>query len=226
MIGAELLDDPAADPALVARALRDLERLNTLYGGTRAVVRALDPVFRAARGATLTLLDVGTGAGDIPRAAAARAARWGVRLRLLGVERLHPAARAARRAGLAVVLADGGLLPVAPKSVDIVTASQVLHHFPAPVASCWIAGFDRAARRAVVVADLRRSRLAMAGLWLSSFALGLHPVTRHDGVLSLRRGYTREELAALVRRAGVADARVYGAPLARLVAAWRPAAGR
>lgn len=221
MIGVEVLDDPAADPALVRAELRDIRRMNTLFGGTRAVVRALLPLFRGSPGARWTLLDVGTGSGDIPVALRRAAAAHGVTLTLLGLERIPAAAGAARAAGLAAVLADGGALPFPDRSVDIVIASQVLHHCPADVAARWIAGFDRVARRAVVLADLRRSHAAMAGLWLASLALGFHAVTRHDAVLSLRRGYTVAEFADLIERAGV-RAPVRRSPIARLVAAWAP----
>jgi hypothetical protein len=110
---------------------------------------------------------------------------------------------------------------VATKSVDFVIASQVLHHLETDVAIRWITEFDRVARRAVVIADLRRSWIAMAALWAVSFPLRLHPTTRHDGVLSLRRGYTAQELEALLRAAGV-RARVRRRPIARLVTLWEP----
>jgi hypothetical protein len=221
VIGVETLDSPHADPALVDATLHDLRLLNRLFGGTRAVVGALTPLFERAAGERWTLLDVGTGSGDIPRALVAAAARRGLSLVPLAVERLPPVARAAREAGLPTVLADGGMLPFAPKSVDVVIVSQVLHHLPGPVAARWIAGLDRVARRAVVLADLRRSPAAMVGLWLSSFALGLHPATRHDGVVSLQRGYTVAELAEILRQAGV-DAQVRRRAIARLVAVWEP----
>ena len=235
MIGAELLDDPEADPALVQASLRDVARINRLFGGTRAVVEALEPFFRAAartetgdggRGRGMirwTLLDVGTGLGDIPRAAATAARRHGVELTLVGVERIPAAARAARAGGkdLAVILADGSALPVRPRSVDVVIVSQVLHHLPRDVAVRWIAGCDRLARRAVVLADLRRARAAMAGIWLASLVLGFHRVTRHDAVVSLRRGYTLREFADLLSTAGV-PATARKRPGFRLVAAWAP----
>src|SRR2546422_1825664 len=47
--------------------------------------------------------------------------------------------------------------------------------------------FDRVARRAVVLADLRRSRVAMAGVWAASVGLAMSGVTRHDAVVSLKR---------------------------------------
>ena len=232
MIGTELLDDPHADPAAVERELTDITRLNTLFGGTRAVVEALETVFMAGkretgngRRATWTLLDVGTGLGDIPRAAAVAAGRHGITLRLVGLELNRAAARSARRARhdtpLAMVLGDGGALPLAPRSVDVVIASQVLHHLAPGTAVRWIATFGALARRAVVLADLRRSRVAMAGVWLASFPLGFGAVTRHDAVVSLRRGYTRAEMNELLVAAGAPPVARYR-PGFRVVAAWDP----
>jgi len=70
-----------------------------------------------------------------------------------------------------------------------------------------------------VLADLRRSRVAMAGVWLASFPLGMGSTTRHDAVVSLRRGYTRAELNAMLREAGVPAMARYR-PGFRLVASW------
>jgi len=218
MIGTELLDDPRADPELVGRELRDIARLNALFGGTRAVVRELEPFFERGKRQAWTLLDVGTGLGDIPRAAAAAARRHGITLRLVGIELNRTAARLAqgaddgRGAPLAVALADGAALPLGPRSVDVVVASQVLHHVPRAVAVRCIAGFDRVARRAVVLADLRRSRVAMAGR-----------VTRHDAVVSLERGYAKGEFDEMLRDAGVRAVARYR-PGCRIVASWSPGA--
>jgi hypothetical protein len=40
-IGVELLDDPTADPALVAASLRDIARANRWFGGAAAMRRGL-----------------------------------------------------------------------------------------------------------------------------------------------------------------------------------------
>ncbi|OLC06493.1 MAG: hypothetical protein AUH42_05510 [Gemmatimonadetes bacterium 13_1_40CM_70_11] len=227
MLGTELLDDRHADPALVRAELRDIERLNAIFGGTRAVVRACERIFdRVGRrdagcGMRWTLLDVGTGAGDVPRAVQRVARRYGVELDLFGIERIPAAAGLARAAGVTPIIADGNALPLPPRCVDVVLASQVLHHLPRETCVRWIAAFDRIARRAVVLADLRRSRLAMAGMWAVSFPLALRAQTRRDAVVSLRRGYTRAEFNSMVRDAGVV-AEVYYAPIARVVAVWEP----
>src|SRR6266705_7020109 len=93
MIGTELLDDPAADPVAVNRELRDIARLNALFGGTRAVVRELEPFFERKQRETgngkrekCTLLDIGTGFGDVARAAVAAARRHGIELTPVGID--------------------------------------------------------------------------------------------------------------------------------------------
>ena len=80
--GIELLDDPSADPALATRSLQDVARSNRWFGGASAVIAELVPVLALARDQRepLTLLDVGTGAGDIPELARRVAERAGVRL--------------------------------------------------------------------------------------------------------------------------------------------------
>jgi hypothetical protein len=77
----------------------------------------------------------------------------------------------------------------------------------------------------VIVGDLRRSWLAAAGFWLASWPLGFHPVTRHDGVVSVLRGFTAPELEALARAAGARAPAVRRRLGWRLVASWRPEPG-
>jgi SAM-dependent methyltransferase len=221
----ELLDDPASDAGTVLASLGDVARINRFLGGRHAALERLDGMFRTERaGAAASLLDVGTGVGDIPVAAARLARRRGIALRLVGVERHPAAARAARGQGLLAVVADGGRLPFADRSVDYVLCSQLLHHFAGDAARRLVRELDRVARRGVVIADLRRSVFAAAGFFLASFALRVQPVTRRDGVVSVFRGFSAAELSNLCRAAGV-DPEVRRHPLFRLTAAWRPAGG-
>jgi SAM-dependent methyltransferase len=226
--GEELIDDPAIDGRTVVRSLEDVARSNALFGGRRAVLAALAPVIAEARGGgrtgALTLLDVGTGLGDIPWHARRRAERAGVQLTTFGVELSAPLAAASRTRVAASVCADAFRLPFADASVDVVTASQLAHHFADADARRLLAELDRVARRLVVVGDLRRSYAAAAGFWLAARALRFHPVTQHDGVVSVFRGFTAPELAAHVRAAapGARDVHVRHRLGWRVVATWRP----
>jgi hypothetical protein len=74
----------------------------------------------------------------------------------------------------------------------------------------------------VVVSDLRRSRVAAAGIWMASFLLGFHPVSRHDGVVSVMRGFLPGEMAELLQVATGERPRVSRRPLFRVTMSWVP----
>ena len=102
------------------------------------------------------------------------------------------------------------------------TCSQLLHHFEGDDARALLRELQRVARRRVIVSDLRRSWAAAAGIWLASYPLGFHPYSRHDGVVSVLRGFRRRELLALVREAVAREADVRDRFGFRTTAAWSP----
>ena len=217
--GVEILDEPGVDPALRLRSLADVRRSNRIFGGRAAVVAE---VVRALprMGARATLLDVGTGLGDIPAAVEAAARRHGIRVETFGVDLAPELLAASQMLGVKGVCADAFSLPFADSSVDIVTCSQLLHHFPEAEARILLQELHRVARECVIVGDLRRSWLAAAGFWLASFPLVFHPATRHDGVLSVLRGFTAGELTSLVQEAVGITPVVRRRPGWRLIAVW------
>jgi hypothetical protein len=221
-IGAELLDRPDADPAAVAESLRNIARANRWFGGAAAVrfglARTLENV---PPGSTLSLLDLGTGLGDLPRAAVRWGAARGIRVAPIGLELNRSAAALARAGGLATAVACAGAPPVRDKGVDIVLVSQVAHHLTHSSVVHLVRICDRLARRAVILADLRRHPLAPPCYWCGARLLRFDPVTVADGMTSLRRGFTRPELENLLARAGIAG-RVDRRPGFRLVATWVP----
>jgi ubiquinone/menaquinone biosynthesis C-methylase UbiE len=123
-----------------------------------------------------------------------------------------------------VVVGDALRLPLGDDSVDVVLCSQLLHHFVEADARRLIAELQRVSVGWVVINDLRRSWVAAGGFWLASVALRFHPVTRHDGVTSVLRGFTASELAALVYDAAGARPDVRRAPFWRLSASWSKSA--
>lgn len=220
-IGIELLDDPAADPALVQTSLANIARANRWFGGTWAALFGIRTALAGTRPGPLTLLDVGTGAGDLPRAAARWGSRRGWRVRAMGLDRSPVAAHLAQSHGVIALTGCAGTLPVRDASVDLVLVSQLLHHLAPPAASRLLSECARVARRAVIVSDLFRSRLAMLGFRLGSRALGFDPATRSDGLTSIRRGYRPDELGGLLHQSGLTGARLYRRPGYRVVAIWR-----
>ena len=219
--GFEHLDDPRTDPALRERSLRDVRRANTVLGGAWAVLRELRRTLPAC-GPSMSLLDVGTGLADIPARARRAAARSGVALTTFGVDEAEVLARISSGLLDASACGDARRLPFADASVDVVICSQVLHHFEEPEIRTVLGELSRVARHQVIVSDLRRSWLAAAGFWFATWPLGFHPVSRHDGVTSVLRGFTPAELARHVHAATGRVAAVRRHPGFRITATWSP----
>jgi SAM-dependent methyltransferase len=201
----ELLDGPILDAAQLRTNLRDLARLNRLPGGTAASIHATELLGEGAR--RLSIVDVGTGAGDIPLAFARHGRRRrGGRWKILAVEsRAEVLAHAERRVhgdpDVRAILADGRRLPLEDGQVDIAHASLVLHHLDPPDAVALLAELRRVARRGVVINDLQRGTPHLIATAAIVLAFGRCAYTRHDGILSARRAYTLRELDTLLAEA-------------------------
>jgi ubiquinone/menaquinone biosynthesis C-methylase UbiE len=216
--GVEILDDPNTDPAIRARSIADVTRSNQWLGGLRAAVIAIREAC-AGLPRTATLLDVGTGLADIP----ARV-RADCPITTIGVDEASSLLAASRGRVDHVACANALALPFRDRSIDIVCCSQLLHHFEFADAERVLREMARVARHAVVVSDLRRSWIAAGGFWLVSFPLAFHRVTRHDGVVSVLRGFTADELSALITRATGVTPIVERRLGFRLTARWSPRA--
>jgi SAM-dependent methyltransferase len=207
----ELLDGPLDDERALVGNLRDLARLNRFTGGTRLSQRAIAALDIDRDDAATTIVDVGTGAADIPMTLLAAARREGRRLTVTATDsrvEILAAARLARpklgsTPGLELAVADGRGLPFADGAFDVAHASMVVHHLDPEDAVAFLRELRRVARRGLVVNDLVRGRLNWLGAWLLIHATATSRFTRHDGPLSVRRSYTRLELLDLVAAAGL-----------------------
>jgi ubiquinone/menaquinone biosynthesis C-methylase UbiE len=207
----EHLDRPVS-PADRDAALADIDRLNTWFGGyalTLAALRRL--VSDVALAQPLLVVDVGGGRGDFARQLIHRARRLRRGVRVILVDRDADLLAAAARRGhpnLLLVRADATALPFREGSVDIATMSLTLHHLPPDTAVASLNEMRRAARLGIIVNDLLRTRLTLVLVWIATRLLARHPISRHDGPLSVRRAYSAAELRALAEKAGMHAVRV------------------
>jgi SAM-dependent methyltransferase len=217
--GLEATDDSNANDAEVIATLRDIRRANTFLGGTRIVVSEALRLTSQSAG-PLTILDVGSGTGDVVRAVARALDNRGVQTRTIAVEQSFILNRIKRPETDEVVAGDALALPIRDRSVDVAICSQVLHHFGDEKARVLISELDRVARLGVIIGDLERDAVAAFLFRVVAPALRFHPVTVRDGLLSIERGFSGPELRALVRSAVPRDVVVRRRFPFRLTASW------
>lgn len=205
----EVMDESCAVEAYASAAAQAyLEKIDRTF--VEHVARLLAPAGEPVRGIGL---DVGCGPGQIP---IMMAQRWPA-LRLTGVDgapaMIAQARRAAEQTGVAIAFQvlhlarDGGRLPFADASFDLVTCNSVLHHVADPVFL-----FDEMARvakpgGAVLLRDLRRPLAPLFASHAAWFGRHYSGEMRRLYEASLHAAYTAGELQALLARSRLNDGR-------------------
>jgi ubiquinone/menaquinone biosynthesis C-methylase UbiE len=191
--------------------LRDLTRANRWLAGADLSWRALWSVLIATSPSVrLRVLDVGTGAADIPFLMAQRARRAGRSIEIVATD-VRPEIVAIAAANVAradveevrVRLADPRLADEPDASYDVVHSSLVLHHHDEAQAQALLREMARVARSAVIVNDLDRGWLWWIGAWLLGHLATTNSYTRHDAPLSVKRAYRPDEMSAIARSVGL-----------------------
>lgn len=201
----ELLDAPDCSPALAAESYRFMEMINRHFGGVRAVRRFLAGEAAGRRiDAPLRVLDIGSGCCDIPLAVSQWARSAGIPLQVTCLEPAERAAdiasqRLAQACDPAVHLLQEDVFTHQPaEPYDCAVASMCFHHFSDAQILALLQRLRGCVRQSVLINDLQRVRLAALAAEL--LLVGRPSGVRHDALLSIRRGFRVNELAALLGR--------------------------
>jgi 2-polyprenyl-3-methyl-5-hydroxy-6-metoxy-1,4-benzoquinol methylase len=220
----ELMDDPDCDPDALERTYARFAIVNRVVAGWRGVYRSrIRPLLSHER--ETTLLDIGSGGGDVPLSLARWARRDGLRLRVTGIDPDPRAAAFARSRpadpDVRFVAASSADLVAEGRRFDLVTSNHVLHHLDDDAFDALLADSAALAPRALH-SDIARGRLAYAAYGPLSRAVAGGSFVHVDGLRSIRRSWTPAELALRVP----AGWRVEGAVPFRVLVVRDPVAGR
>jgi ubiquinone/menaquinone biosynthesis C-methylase UbiE len=200
----ELMDRPQPVADELKIGFDNLERLNRCFGSYDLIRHFLRRWITP--GESVSLLDLCTGSGDIPRCIAdwARAQKSSVRIHAIDFQAptlFIAQARSVLYPEITYETADAlRFTPAEP--FDIVICSLALHHFTFSDALDLLRRICGFARRGVVVADLERSDFGIVGIYLLTGFLVKDRMNKSDGRLSIRRAFSFQELAALAAKAG------------------------
>jgi SAM-dependent methyltransferase len=209
-----MMDQPDLDVRRHVAALDALGRANAVSLTAAAIWPAIRAASQTSSPGPLRVLDIASGGGHVLVSLARRARREGLEIDWLGWDLSPVAVDYARtlavRAGVKKVrfeLADALRTPM-PAGVDVVFCTLFLHHLSDADAAALLRRMSDAARRAVVVSDLRRTRLGAMFTWVGCRLLSTSEVFRVDGMRSVAAAFTVAEARALAERAGLSGARI------------------
>jgi ubiquinone/menaquinone biosynthesis C-methylase UbiE len=193
----ELLDSNACPAREVEISLRDLCRINRWFGGISTTRKLIERVASETGKKHFSMLEVAAGFGEVPRAAGAQLAGQGITLDVTDLDRSATHLQRSHRA----LVADALSLPFRDGSFDLVSCSLFAHHLQPEELARFATEASRVSRCAVLINDLIRHPLHLA-LVYAGFPIMRSYVSRVDGVASVKRSYTPDELRAIVQNGG------------------------
>ena len=204
----ELMDVEAVGLDDFRACLQDLATVNTLTLTRAPTIAWLGRAIRGtARGARLSLLDVGFGHGDMLR----RIHRWcsakGFEPDLIGID-LNPwstaSARAATPPDMRIDYRTGDVFAFEPdRPLDFIVSSQFAHHLSDAQVVAFMTWMERLARRGFFISDLHRHAVPYHAFRLLARAARWHRFVQHDGPVSIARSFRPEDWRRLAEAAGL-----------------------
>ena len=201
------MDSDETDFATFRDCLIDLARVNRLTLAYRPTMRFFADLARAGRlprDRAVSVVDVGSGFGDMLRKIDGWAVRRGLRLELTGVD-LNPwSARTAAEVTaparpIRYVTAD--IFDFSPgQPIDIVISSLFTHHLDDAALARFVAWMEANTALGWFVNDLRRHPFPYHAFSIATRVLRFHHFVQHDGPISIARAFDvhdwRDTLAA------------------------------
>jgi len=182
--------------------LRSLETVNRWLLGYRPTLTWLERLPRGLR-EPMHIVDVGCGGGDLLRQIAVWARRRGVAVQLTGIDLNPYAARAAAEStpkGFEIEWVTGNAMLFQPeKKIDVVVSSLTAHHLEDEEVVALLRWMEATAREGWFINDLERAEWSYRLFgWVR-----WHPIVRHDGPVSFRRAFRKEDWLCLLAAAEI-----------------------
>ena len=194
----EHLDNPNLDKESFRKAYLDINRCNSLLGGTAITLKAIKKLINDHPQKSYTIYDMGCGDGHMLRSIADSFQNEDFELQLVGIDLQEDILTLARDA-------SGTYSSIEFKKADILTLSSMegcdillciltMHHFKDKEILKFVKKFSELARLGTIINDLERSKIAYLLFQVFSLFFVRSTIAKEDGLISIQKGFRKPEL--------------------------------
>ena len=196
---AEIMDDFSLQGEELRVALDQIARINQLLGGNKVTLEGIKKVLPSNKTETITIADIGCGNGDILRMLSEFAQKNKLDFKLIGIDANDFTINYAKKLSVAYPNIDYQCVDIFSEDFktlkfDIIVCTLTLHHFTNEQILNIITTFRDNAKTGIIINDLHRSKLAYRLFELICFIFKLNRMSRQDGLISILRGFKKNEL--------------------------------
>jgi len=203
----EIIDNLGYNNPTLIENLKDMEKINHWLGFNKALSRALKKIKNRFPKEKISLADLGCGSGDSLRYLYHWARSNQIALELHGIDANQFIIEYAKSASLSypTIQYHYQNIFLSTANYDILTLNNICHHFTNDELINLLKKLKTQIRCALIINDLHRHLCAYWGFYCIAKFLRLSEITKHDGALSVKRGFTRVELINILHKAGIED---------------------
>ncbi|MFT7208883.1 MAG: 2-polyprenyl-3-methyl-5-hydroxy-6-metoxy-1,4-benzoquinol methylase [Flavobacteriales bacterium] len=190
------------------KTLSGLSTINKYLGNTSATVKAIKKEI-IKQNPPLQIIDLGCGGGDNLRAIANWCERINQPIELLGIdgnEHILAHARQQNSPTTTIKYLQADILDEAfvLSSCDILISSHFMYHFSDDELVAFLRKSKRNISTKIIFSELQRNWFSYALFKLGAVFLPFSNIVKQDGLVALRRSFTKKELMAILERAELA----------------------
>ena len=202
----EIMDNFEMEGEILRDALDKIAKINQLLGGNQLTLQGVKELIgKVPKTTEFTILDVGCGNGDMLRTLADYGLKHNFNFRLIGIDANNFTINHARKLSenylnISYRCEDIFSQPFEELKYDIVLCTLTLHHFKDEEIIKLLTVFNTNSRIGIVINDLHRSALAYRLFQGLCFAFRLNTMSKQDGLISILRGFKKEELVRFSKK--------------------------
>lgn len=196
----EIMDDFLLEGAELKDALDKIAKINQLLGGNSLTLLGVkELIVNNPKTNEITIVDVGCGNGDMLRTLADYGLQHNLKFNLIGVDANqftinHAITLSKTYPNIAYRCEDIFDKAFKELKYDIVLCTLTLHHFKEEEIIEMMTTFYEKSRLGVVINDLHRNVVAYRLFQSLCFVFQLNAMSRQDGLVSILRGFKKDEL--------------------------------
>jgi len=206
----ELMDDPSLDSREHLQALQGLERINAVSLVAQSLWTEIRKLAKENPVQPLQLLDIATGAGDLPVRLMKRAGCSQMLLQADGCDISSRAVAYAREKATKEKVPShfftwSAFIDPVPPQYDILTSALFLHHLSEEQLVLFLKKLREANPKMILLSDLCRSPLGFMTAAMGSHIFSRSRVIHEDALQSVRAAFTLAEITQFAQKAGWQD---------------------
>ena len=196
----EIMDDFLLAGEELRVTLDRISKINQFLGGNSITLDGVKKLLsRANKNGTITIVDIGCGNGEMLRMLSDYGDKNKIDLNMMGIDANDYTVNYARTlskdyANISYLCADIFETDFENVSYDIVLCTLTIHHFDNEKIIELIDNLVKASNVGIVINDLQRSKVAYRLFQAVGTFFRLNKMTRADGLISILRGFKRDEL--------------------------------